>query len=361
MASNQTGIIFSFTSFGESHGKAIGGVVDGCPAGLEIDERFIQNQLNRRRPGQSSLTTQRNEKDEVIFLSGIFEGKSTGHPIAFIIENKDAKPADYNQLEQIYRPSHADFTYDQKYGIRDFNGGGRASARITAAWVVAGSIASLLIKNLAGITVNAYVSKIHHVECPLPWNKMNLQLTDSNPVRCPDEQTAAKMQTAIENARDEGDSLGGIISGVILNTPVGLGEPVFNKLHAALAKAMFSINAVKGFEIGDGFDITSLKGSEANDGFMVKNEKVKTITNHSGGIQGGISNGEPIIFRLAFKPTATVKKQQQTINQHLQETTLEASGRHDPCVLPRAVPIVESMAALVLADFILLNRLSKIK
>jgi chorismate synthase len=362
LASHSIGKIFKVTSFGESHGKAIGVVIDGVPARIEIDYQFIQYQLSRRRPGQSNLTTSRNESDEFEIISGVFENKSTGHPITILIANKDAKSGDYEHLKNIYRPSHADFTYEKKYGIRDFLGGGRASARITSGWVAAGALAQLGINQLSNIEIKAYVSSIHQITIPYSYRDLDLSKTDTNEVRCPDEETAQKMIEAINKAQQEKDSLGGTITCIIKNLPIGLGEPVFDKLNANLAKAMFSINAVKAFEIGDGFDITTKKGSEVNDSFITINENsnISTSTNFSGGIQGGISNGEDIVLRVAFKPTATIGLPQQTLNNKNEPVIIEAQGRHDPCVLPRAVPIVEAMAALVLFDHILIQRSSTI-
>ncbi len=359
MSANSIGKIFCVTTFGESHGTAIGAVIDGCPAGLEIDESFIQHQLDRRKPGQSVLTTQRNENDTVHILSGVFEGISLGTPISLQINNTDAKPEDYELMKNIFRPSHADFTYKKKYGIRDYRGGGRSSARITAASVAAGGIAQLLLKK-SGLTVTAYVQQVGKIILKKDYSDIDLNNVDSNLVRCPDEEVAIQMQEEILKAKAEGDSLGGIIQCVIKNVPVGLGEPVFDKLQADLAKAIFSINAVHGFEYGSGFQGAEMKGSEHNDIFEMKLGIPFTKTNFSGGIQGGISNGMDIHFRVAFKPTATIGKQQSTINSEGEEILLEAKGRHDPCVLPRAVPIVEAMTAIVLADFYLRNKLSKV-
>lgn len=355
MASNTIGNILRFTSFGESHGQAVGGVLDGLPAGIVIEQDFVQQALNRRRPGQSHLTTTRNEKDEIEFLSGIFEGRSTGHPISFLIRNQDARSADYSELKDIYRPSHADYTYQQKYGIRDYRGGGRASARITAAWVAAGAIAELLLLERTKINLAAYVSAIHHLQIPVSGKYYSREEINRNIVRCPDQNVASEMISAIEKARTEGDSLGGIITVVVKNCPIGLGDPVFEKINARLAAAMFSIPAVKGFEIGDGFEITRRKGSEVNDAMVQTYDAVHTLSNHSGGIQGGISNGENIHFRVAFKPTSTISLPQETINSKGENVTLEASGRHDPCVLPRAVPIVEALTTLTIADLLLSN------
>lgn len=358
MQANTFGKAFSISTFGESHGKTIGVIIDGCPAGLAIDIEFIQSELNRRKPGQSHITTSRSEEDLVEIQSGLFEGKSTGHPICLIIKNKDQKSKDYSHLKNVYRPSHADFTYDKKYGIRDYKGGGRSSARETATRVAAGAIAKLLLKHY-NINIQAYVSKVHQVQIPINA-VLDLSLIESNMVRCPDKETAAQMILAIEKAKAEKDSLGGVVNCQISNCPIGLGEPVFDKLSADLAKACMSIPATKGFEIGEGFSATDLKGSEHNDPFELINKQVKTSSNHSGGIQGGISNGEPILLKVAFKPTATIGAAQKSLTTDNKSITLEAKGRHDPCVVPRAVPIVEAMVALVLADHLLRYRLSKL-
>lgn len=366
MAGNTFGKLFQLTSFGESHGKAIGGIIEGCPAGLQIDIDFIQHELSRRRPGQSSITSQRQEDDKVEFLSGIFEGKTLGTSIGFIIQNKDAHSADYDLLKDSYRPSHADFTYDKKFGIRDYRGGGRSSARETACRIVAGAIAKLILKQ-NNIHIHAFVKQVGEIKLDKNFDELDLTKTDQNAVRCPDDQTAQLMHTYIEKIKSEGDTVGGIIQCVILNAPVGLGEPVFDKLHAVIGHAMLSINAVKGFEIGSGFNSVLHKGSELNDTFTssitnsktVLSKDITTKTNNSGGIQGGISNGMPIYFNVAFKPVATIMQAQQTINTLGEEIVLAAKGRHDPCVLPRAVPIVESMAAMVMADFYLLSFTNK--
>jgi len=358
MAGNSFGNIFKITSFGESHGIAIGVVIDGCPAGLEIDRAFIQHQLDRRRPGQSSLTTQRNEDDQVQILSGVFEGKSTGAPIALLINNKDQKSQDYDRFKDVYRPSHADFTYDQKYGFRDYRGGGRSSARETATRVAAGAIALQLLQ-LQHVKIDAFVSQVGSVMLNKPYQELDFNAIDSNLVRCPDSETATQMISLIEQVRSEGDSVGGVITCVIQNCPIGLGEPVFDKLHADLGKAMLSINAVKGFEIGSGFAAAGMRGSEHNDEFQKEGGQIVTKTNNSGGIQGGISNGQDIYFRVAFKPVATIASGQNTVDKSGKETTLEGKGRHDPCVVPRAVPIVEAMAALVLADHLLRSVVSR--
>ncbi len=352
---NSLGNLFKITSFGESHGPAIGVIIDGCPSLLEIDIEFIQEELNKRRPGQSTITTERNEIDIVEILSGVFEGKSTGAPITLLIKNNDSNPADYEPIKDVYRPSHADFTYQSKYGIRDYRGGGRSSARVTAGWVAAGAIAKLLLKKY-GISITAYVKQIHHITLTIPYSELNFDEIEKNKVRCPHPETAAIMEQEILKAKNEGDSLGGIISCIIANCPIGLGEPIFDKLNAKLAQAIMSINAVKGIQFGEGFNSVNFKGSEMNDTFIKKEGKTRTSTNHSGGIQGGISNGEDIYFETVFKPTASILKSQKSVDIAGNETTLEAKGRHDPCVLPRAVPIVEAMSALVLADLILLQK-----
>jgi len=352
--SNIIGKLFTFTSFGESHGKGIGGIVDGCPSGIELDEVFIQNELNRRRPGQSDISTPRKEDDTVEFLSGIFEGKTTGTPIAFVIWNENQHSQDYDKLKEVYRPSHADYTYQQKYGIRDHRGGGRSSARETASRVVAGAIAKLVLKN-HGIEITAFTSQVGHIAMSQQFDEVDLTLIESNIVRCPEQETADKMIAYIKQLKDEGDSIGGIISCIIKGVPVGLGEPVFDKLQARLAQAMLSINATHGFDYGRGFEGVSLKGSEMNDAFVKVDDKVTTRTNNSGGVQGGISNGQDIYFRVLFKPVATISKKQDTLDIHEKEVELEARGRHDPCVLPRAVPIVEAMAAMTLLDLYLIK------
>ena len=354
MAGNTYGKIFKLTTFGESHGQAIGGIIDGCPAGLEIDLNAIEAEMNRRKPGQSTIVTQRKEPDTVKFLSGIFEGKTTGTPIGFVIENTNQKSQDYSHIKDTYRPSHADYTYDKKYGIRDYRGGGRSSARETASRVAAGAIAKQLLK---GVSLNAYVSAVGEISLNKHYSELDFSEIEKNPVRCPDPKIALEMENYIKQIRKEGDTVGGIVSCVIKNVPIGLGEPVFDKLHAELGKAMLSINAVKGFEFGSGFEGIKLKGSEHNDLF---NEDGSTKTNHSGGVQGGISNGEDIYFNVAFKPVATIMQKQQTIDSNGNLAEMQGKGRHDPCVVPRAVPIVEAMAALVIADFWLLNKLSKL-
>ncbi len=350
MAGNTFGALFKVTTFGESHGEAIGGVIEGCPAGVSINIEAIQYDLQRRRPGQSKITTQRKEPDEVRFLSGIFEGKTTGTPIGFVIENTNQRSRDYSHIKDVYRPSHADFTYDKKYGIRDYRGGGRSSARETACRVVAGGIAKQF---LAHISITAFVSGVGSLQLDKNSEELDFSTIEKNPVRCPDPEMAQKMETLIKQVRKEGDTVGGIVTCFIKNVPVGLGEPVFDRLHAQLGKAMLSINAVKGFEYGSGFAGTHLRGSQHNDLFETTG---KTKTNRSGGIQGGISNGMPIYFRVAFKPVATLMQKQETINAEGEKVEMQGKGRHDPCVVPRAVPIVEAMAALVLADFILLQR-----
>lgn len=355
---NSYGTLFRITSFGESHGPAIGVVIDGCPSGLAIDEKFIQSELDRRKPGQSKITTQRKESDLFKILSGVFEGKSTGAPIAIVIENEDQRSKDYSHLADTFRPSHADFTYEKKYGLRDYRGGGRSSARETAARVAAGAIAKLLLKQ-SGIEIFGYVSQVGEV-CAPPYTQLNLNDTDKNIVRCPDSATAEKMITLIDEVRKSRDTIGGRVTCVIKHVPVGLGEPVFDKLHAELGKGMLSINAVKGFEYGSGFAGTTMRGSQHNDEFYNDEGNIKTRTNHSGGIQGGISNGEDIYFNVAFKPVATIMMDQQSVDKEGNETTVSGKGRHDPCVVPRAVPIVEAMAALVLADFILRNKVFKV-
>jgi len=357
MAGNSFGTIFKLVSFGESHGPAIGGIVEGCPAGLKIDLDFIQSELNRRKPGQSHITTQRREEDRVEFLSGIFEGSTTGSPIGFVIKNNDQNEKDYGHLKDTFRPSHADFTYEKKYGLRDYRGGGRSSARETACRIVGGAIAKILLQK-QNILIQAFVKQVGDVKLDQNFDMLDLSKTENSVVRCPDESTAQKMITYIEEIKKQGDTIGGVIQCVIYNTPVGLGEPVFDKLHALLGHAMLSINAVKGFEIGSGFESVLYRGSELNDVFASKGDAIKTKTNNSGGIQGGISNGMPVYFNVAFKPVATIMKAQESVNAAGENIQLEGKGRHDPCVLPRAVPIVESMAALVIADFLLLARSS---
>ena len=353
--SNTIGKLFTFTSFGESHGKGIGGIVDGCPPGIELDEAFIQQELDRRKPGQSSISSPRTEDDSIEFLSGTFEGKTTGAPIAFIIWNQNQRSQDYDQLKDIYRPSHADYTYQQKYGIRDYRGGGRSSARETAARVVAGAIAKFVLKKM-GVCIRAYTSQVGPIAVTKTYNQLDLSLIENNAVRCPQPEVALKMMEYITQMKEEGDSTGGIITCVVKGVPVGLGEPVFDKLHARLGTAMLSINAAHGFDYGSGFEGVAMKGSDANDAFVLENENVKTRTNHSGGIQGGISNGSDIYFRVLFKPVATIFKKQETLDTSKQAVELQVKGRHDPCVLPRAVPVVEAMAALTLVDLLLISK-----
>lgn len=355
--SNSFGTLFRISTFGESHGPAIGVVIDGCPAGVSIDETFIQSELDRRKPGQSKITTQRKEDDTFKILSGVFNGQSTGTPIAIVIENQDQRSKDYSHIENTFRPSHADYTYQAKYGIRDHRGGGRTSARETAARVAAGAVARMLLKN-QGVSIAAFVSQVGDIQAP-HFTTMDLSKTEDNIVRCPDAATAEKMIALIDQVRLDRDTIGGIVTCVIKNTPVGLGEPVFDKLHAELGKAMLSINAVKGFEYGSGFEGIKLRGSQHNDEFYMEGDRVRTRTNHSGGIQGGVSNGEDIYFNVAFKPVATIMQDQHSVDKDGNAATVSGKGRHDPCVVPRAVPIVEGMAALVLADFLLLARANK--
>ena len=361
---NSFGNIFRLTTFGESHGEAIGGVVDGMPAGISIDTDFIQQELNRRRPGQSSITTSRKEPDQVELLSGVFEGKSTGCPIGFIVRNTNQHSQDYDNMRNLFRPSHADYTYYYKYGTRDHRGGGRSSARITISRCVAGALAKLALSQL-GIKVTAYTSQVGCIELDRDYRHYDLSLAETNAVRCPDLEKAEAMRQLIEAVKAEGDTIGGVITGVITGCPAGLGEPEFGKLHAALGAAMLSINAVKGFEYGEGFAGVTALGSAQNDEFRVRDEEktgaasITTATNHSGGIQGGISNGQDIYFRVAFKPVATLLREQHTVDIHGKETTLTARGRHDPCVLPRAVPVVEAMAAMTILDYYLLNKAAR--
>lgn len=353
MAGNSFGNIFKVSTFGESHGVAIGGVIDGCPSGIQLDFEAIQNELNRRKPGQSEIVTQRKEPDTVEFLSGIFEGQTTGTPIGFVIKNANQKSKDYTHIKDVYRPSHADYTYDQKYGVRDYRGGGRSSARETACRVVAGAIAKQVLKN---VKINAFTSSVGDIFIDKPYQDLDFSKTENNIVRCPDEAIAEKMIARIKEIRKEGDTIGGTVTCVLQNVPVGLGEPVFDRLHAELGKAMLSINAVKGFEYGSGFCGAKMKGSEHNDIF---NADGSTKSNLSGGIQGGISNGMDIYFRVAFKPVATIMQKQETINSKGDVLEMQGKGRHDPCVVPRAIPIVEAMAALVIADYYLLNKMYK--
>lgn len=349
---NTFGHIYRLTSFGESHGPGIGGVIDGCPAGIELDPAFIQQELNRRKPGQSKLTTPRKEDDEVQFLSGIYEGKTTGTPIGFIVWNKNQHSSDYDNMKAVYRPSHADYTYQMKYGIRDPRGGGRSSARETIARCVAGAIAKLALRPYR-ITVQAYTSQVGPIRLEGNYSDYDLSRVEETAVRCPDPEKAAEMEALIAQVKSEGDTIGGVITCVARGVPAGLGEPVFGKLHAALGEAMLSINAVKGFEYGDGFEAALYRGSDRNDRFFNDHGQIQTRTNHSGGIQGGISNGQDIYFRVAFKSVATLLMEQETVTMEGEDTILKARGRHDPCVLPRAVPIVESMTAMTLLDYLL--------
>jgi len=354
---NSFGTLFRLTSFGESHGAAVGGVIDGCPPGLLIDLDFIQSELDRRRPGQSRITTPRKEADRVEFLSGIFEGISTGASIGFLIRNENQQSSDYDHLKKIYRPSHADYTYHLKYGHRDHRGGGRSSARETISRVVAGAVAKLCLKQL-GIRISAFTSQVGPIRLEHDYKAYDLSLTEENMVRCPDPETAERMIKLIQEVRYQGDTIGGVITCVANGVPAGLGEPVFGKLHASLGSAMLSINAVKGFEYGTGFNVEQ-RGSEVNDHFFNDGGKINTRTNHSGGIQAGISNGQDIYFRVAFKPVATILQEQETVDIQGNDTTIKARGRHDPCVLPRAVPIVEAMAAITLMDHYLLAKSGK--
>ena len=350
---NTFGRLYRLTSFGESHGEAVGGIIDGCPSGLEIDIEYIQSRLERRRPGQSSITTPREESDRVEILSGVFKGKSTGAPIGFRVKNENQISSDYSNIRELYRPSHADYTYQQKYGVRDYRGGGRSSARETIARVVGGAVAELYIRNL-NIDIKAYTSQVGEIALERDYSFYDLSRIDDNIVRCPDQKTAERMIELIEEMRSKGDTLGGVVTCVIKGVPVGLGEPVFGKLHAALGAAMLGINAVKGFEYGMGFNV-GRPGSEVNDVFFEDGGKIVTETNYSGGIQAGISNGQDIYFRVAFKPVSTILIEQHTVDIYGDETTIKAVGRHDPCVLPRAVPIVEAMAAMTIMDYLLLS------
>ena len=352
---NTFGHIFTLTTFGESHGAAIGGVVDGMPAGIDIDLAFIQSELNRRRPGQSSITTGRQEGDVVELLSGVFEGKSTGCPIGFVVRNTNQHSSDYENVRNVYRPSHADYTYTQKYGLRDHRGGGRSSARETISRCVGGALAKLALRQL-GIDVIAYTSQVGHIAIDRDYRKYDFAQIEANSVRCPDVKAAQQMEQLILDVKSEGDTIGGIITGVVKGCPVGLGEPAFSKLHADLGAAMLSINAVKGFEYGEGFGGVGQRGSEQNDIFFNDGGRINTRTNHSGGIQGGVSNGQDIVFRVLFKPVATQLRPQPTVNKDGEDTILEVKGRHDPCVLPRAVPVVEAMAAMTILDHYLLNK-----
>jgi len=358
--SNTLGNIFKITSFGESHGPGVGVVIDGCPPGIELDMAHIQAELDKRKPGQSRITTQRKESDRFEFLSGVFEGKTTGAPITIWIKNRDSKSKDYDHIKDTFRPSHADFTYQSKYGFRDYRGGGRSSARITAGWVAAGAIAKQMISPL-GVQCHAYVSQVGDLALNKHYTQLDLESTFTNDVRCPDPEIAEKMFTLIDEVRKKRDTIGGVVTGVITGVPVGLGEPLFNKLNAALGHAMLTINATKGFELGSGFEGVKMRGSEHNDLFEKKDHKIRTKTNHSGGIQGGISNGEDIYFSVAFKPVATIMQDQVSVDEVGNEAVVRGKGRHDPCVVPRAVPIVASMAAIVIADFCLLAQTNKLR
>ena len=358
--SSSFGKLFNITSFGESHGKAIGCILEGVPAGLTVDEDFIQSELQRRKPGQSKIVTQRKEEDQVQILSGVFEGKATGTPISMVIFNQDQRSKDYSHIAEKFRPSHADYTYHVKYGNRDYRGGGRSSARETAARVAAGAVAKLFLKEI-GVSVNAFVSQVGDLKLEKHYSELDFTRIDSNDVRCPDEETAQKMYNLIDQVRLDRDTIGGHVQCVIQGTPAGIGEPVFDKLHAELGKAMLSINAVKGFEYGSGFEGVKMRGSQHNDAFFAEEDTVKTKTNHSGGIQGGISNGEDIYFNVAFKPVATIMDDQESVDIHGNKATVSGKGRHDPCVLPRAVPIVEAMAALTIADFVLRSKSTKLE
>lgn len=357
---NSFGKLFKITTFGESHGLALGVIIEGCPAGLKIDEAKLIAEMQRRKPGQSKITTQRKEEDEFEIKSGVFEGVTTGTPIGIVITNSDQKSKDYSHISDKFRPSHADFTYFEKYGLRDYRGGGRSSARETAARVVAGAIAKQLLET-KGISIQAYVSQVGDLKLRKSYAELDLANAEENIVRCPDPVLAEEMIELIDSVRKDRDTIGGVVSCVIKNTPVGIGEPVFDRLHAELGKAMLSINAVKGFEFGSGFEGVKMRGSEHNDTFVQDGEKVRTVTNHSGGIQGGISNGEDIYFNVAFKPVATIMKDQDSINEAGDNVVVSGKGRHDPCVVPRAVPIVEAMAALVIADYILLSKSNKLE
>lgn len=358
MMRNAFGHIFTLTTYGESHGAAIGGVVDGMPAGIAVDVDFIQSELNRRRPGQSRITTGRQEGDRVELLSGVFEGKTTGCPIGFMVRNTNQHSSDYENVKNVYRPSHADFTYTQKYGLRDHRGGGRSSARETISRCVGGALAKLALRQL-GISITAYTSQVGNIALERDYRKLDFSQIEQNPVRCPDSETAKRMERLILDVKADGDTIGGIITCVIQGCPVGLGEPAFSKLHADLGSAMLSINAVKGFEYGEGFSGVGQRGSEQNDIFFNDGGRISTRTNHSGGIQGGISNGQDIYFRVLFKPVATQLRPQSTVTYEGEDITLEVKGRHDPCVLPRAVPVVEAMAAMTLLDHYLLNKTVK--
>ncbi len=358
--SNTYGTLFKISTFGESHGKGIGVVIDGCPAGLPIDEEFIQQELGRRKPGQSKITTQRRESDTFQILSGVFEGKTTGTSLAIYIPNEDQRSKDYSHIADKFRPSHADYTYHAKYGVRDYRGGGRSSARETAARVAAGAVAKLFLKH-KGIDVQAYVSQVGSLRLEKPYTQLDFSQTEATPIRCPDLETAEQMINLIDQVRKDRDTIGGVVSAVVTGVPAGLGEPVFDKLHAELGKAMLSINAVKGFEYGSGFDGVTLRGSQHNDEIYSDRGTIRTKTNHSGGVQGGISNGEDIYFRVAFKPVATIMQDQDSVNEAGETVTVSGKGRHDPCVVPRAVPIVEAMAALVIVNMFLRNVTTKLE
>lgn len=355
---NTYGNLFTLTTFGESHGPAVGGVVDGMPAGIDIDMEFVQSELNRRRPGQSKITTSRNEPDKVEFLSGVFEGKSTGCPIGFVVHNTNQHSSDYDNMRDLFRPSHADYTYTSKFGVRDHRGGGRSSARITISRCVGGALAKLALRQM-GISITAYTSQVGDIAVSRDYPLLDFGEIERNPVRCPDPAKARLMEQLITEVKADGDTIGGIITCVVKGCPTGIGEPEFGKLHAMLGAAMLGINAAKGFEYGEGFDCVNSRGSQQNDIFETVDGKTHTRTNHSGGIQGGISNGEDIYFRVAFKPVATILREQPTIDKDGNATTLCARGRHDPCVLPRAVPIVEAMAAMTILDYILIDKSSR--
>ncbi len=359
MAGNSIGTVFRLTTFGESHGRYIGGVIDGCPAGILIDVKFIQQELDRRKPGLKEGATTRKEHDKIEIIAGLFEGISTGAPIAFIIPNKNYISKDYDQLKDVYRPSHADFTYELKYGVRDYRGGGRASARETACRVAGGAVAKLLLQK-ENIEIKAFVSQIGSVRLNNNYQELDLNETENSPVLCPDKAVSDQMIKHISQAKTDGDSLGGAITCLLVNVPLGLGEPVFDKLQADLAKAMLSINGVKGFEYGSGFEAAGMKGSSYNDPFIIRNGRIRTKTNHDGGIQGGISNGEDIYFNLFFKPVSSINKEQQTVDNSGNPVTLKIQGRHDVCIVPRAVVIVESMAALTVADHLLRFKVSEL-
>ena len=360
MSGNSFGKVFKVTTFGESHGGAVGVVIDGCPAGISLSENDIQPELDRRKPGQSDLVTPRKETDEITIFSGVFEGKTTGTPIMMMTKNKNPRPQDYNNIKDSYRPSHADFTYDLKYGFRDYRGGGRSSARETLARVAAGAVAKKILKEKAGVEIYSYVEQIANLKTEIDYKKVTMEMIEANAVRCPDEDVAEKMAILIKETKAEGNTIGGVIKGVIKNAPTGLGEPVFDKFHAVLGQAMLSINAVKGFEIGSGFAAVNMKGSEHNDQIRAGKDRPKTLTNNAGGVLGGITNGEDVYFRVAFKPVATVMMKQETVNKEGENTEIRAFGRHDACVLPRAVAIVDAMSAIVMLDFYLQHRARKI-